>query len=143
MPAAEPSVPPKSSKGIDLMANAATSKGSSSTRSRQGTGSERGGRSNERSSDARELGAERDDNYNLIAVLYHGLQGADQCAIYADDAEEAGDPELAEMMRSAGRTQAELARRAKQLLLARLGGQGGGRSDASDDEDDEDEDDDE
>lgn len=113
-------------------------------------------RSNARSnrqSDTEELSGERDEHYNLISVLYHGLQGADQCAVYANDAEEAGDEELAEFLRDCGRQQAQFAKQAKQLLLQRLGSGGGkgsaartgGRSrKASDDDDDDsmDEDDD-
>lgn len=98
----------------------------------------------ERQSDARELGGERDEHYNVISVLYHGLQGADQCALYAEDAEEAGDDELAAFLRSAGEVQAGLARQAKQLLLERLSKSGGGRgarqTTASEEEEEEDED---
>jgi hypothetical protein len=97
----------------------------------------------ERRSDTEELSGERDEHYNLISVLYHGLQGADQCALYAEDAEEAGDDKLAEFLRSAGETQANVAKRAKQLLLQRLASSGGGgRNTASEDEDDDIDDDD-
>jgi hypothetical protein len=100
-----------------------------------------------RQSDAEELSGERDEHYNLISVLYHGLQGADQGAIYAEDAEDAGDEELAEFFRTVGQRHAELAQRAKQLLFQRLGESGGqspsGRKrKASGDEDDGEEDDD-
>jgi len=105
-----------------------------------------------RQSDTEELSGERDEHYNLISVLYHGLQGADQCALYAEDADDAGDDELAEFLRNCGRQQAEVAKQAKQLLMQRLGGAGGkaggaaragGRSrKASDEEEDEVEEDD-
>ena len=100
----------------------------------------------ERQSDAQELSGERDEHYNVISVLYHGLQGADQCALYADDAEEAGDEELAEFLRSAGQAQAQLAKQAKRLLLERMSrsggarGRGGRQASASDEEDDDEED---
>jgi len=108
-------------------------------------------RSNARQSDTEELSGERDEHYNLISVLYHGLQGADQCLLYAEDADEAGDDELAEFLRNCGRQQAEVAKQAKQLLLQRMGGSGGAtrggggrsRKAASADDDDEVEDDDE
>ena len=32
----------------------------------------------------------RDEHYNLVSVLYHALQGADTCNVYALDAEAAG-----------------------------------------------------
>src|SRR5918912_503144 len=37
----------------------------------------------------------RDEHYNLIAVLYHALHGAENCELYAADAEVAGREELA------------------------------------------------
>jgi len=100
-----------------------------------------------RQSDTEELSGERDEHYNLISVLYHGLQGADQGAIYAKDAEEAGDDELAEFFRAAGQQHGELARRAKQLLFQRLGENGeqspsGRKRKASSDEDEDEADDD-
>jgi hypothetical protein len=80
-----------------------------------------------RKSEAEELSGERDEHYNLISVLYHGLQGADQGALYAEDADEAGDEELAEFFRAVGQKHGELAQEAKRLLVARMG-QGAGRS---------------
>lgn len=101
-----------------------------------------------RESDTEELSGERDEHYNLISVLYHGLQGADQCALYAEDADDAGDDELAKFLRTCGRQQGEVAKQAKQLLLQRLGSggavrAGGQKSKAKDEDDDVDEDDDE
>jgi hypothetical protein len=101
--------------------------------------------SRSRQSDTEELSGERDEHYNLISVLYHGLQGADQSAVYAEDADQAGDEELAEFFRSVGQKHAELAQRAKQLLFQRLGQNGGqspsGRKTKAAREEDEDEDD--
>jgi hypothetical protein len=37
----------------------------------------------------------RDEHDNVISVLYHALQGADTCATYLQDAEHAGDQDLA------------------------------------------------
>src|SRR5215210_6101586 len=58
----------------------------------------------------------RDEHYNLVSVLYHALQGADTCNVYALDAEAAGDERLAAFFREAGVMQTQLAERAKGLL---------------------------
>ena len=58
----------------------------------------------------------RDEHYNLISVLYHALQGADNCTTYAFDAEAAGDERLAAFFHEAGVMQAQLADRAKGML---------------------------
>ncbi len=58
----------------------------------------------------------RDEQYNLIAVLYHALQGAENCEIYALDAEAAGDEQLATFFREAQGMQVGVAERAKGLL---------------------------
>jgi hypothetical protein len=58
----------------------------------------------------------RDEHYDLIAVLYHALHGADNCDHYALDAEAAGDERLAAFFREAQGEQMLLAERAKELL---------------------------
>src|SRR5919199_65590 len=58
----------------------------------------------------------RDERYNLIAVLYHALHGAENCELYAADAEVAGREELAAFFLEAQAEQIELAERAKELL---------------------------
>lgn len=58
----------------------------------------------------------RDEHYDLISVLYHALQGADNCNAYALDAETTGDERLAAFFREAGVLQAQLAERAKGML---------------------------
>jgi hypothetical protein len=63
----------------------------------------------------------RDEQYNLIAVLYHALHGTENCEIYAMDAEAAGRDEHAAFFREAQAMQRDLAERAKGLL-----GVGGG-----------------
>lgn len=78
---------------------------------------------------------ERDENYNLISVLYHALQGAETSNKYLEDAKESGDEELADFFEEACSSQSELAQRAKQLLASRL--------DSTDLGDDEEEDEDE
>ncbi len=72
----------------------------------------------------------KDDTYDIIAVLYHALQGAENCELYADDAQ--GDQELSQFFERAGDQQRQLAEQAKQLLSQRLlretqgGGSGSG-----------------
>ncbi len=58
----------------------------------------------------------REEHYNLISVLYHALQGAENCEIYALDAEAAGDEQLATFFREAQGMQVGVAERAKGLL---------------------------
>ncbi len=58
----------------------------------------------------------RDEQYNLIAVLYHALHGSENAEIYAVDAEAAGDERLASFFREAQEAQRGLAERAKGML---------------------------
>lgn len=67
----------------------------------------------------------RDETYDIIAVLYHALQGAENCELYAEDAED--DQELRQFFERAGQQQREIAEQGKALLQGRLarGGAGG------------------
>ena len=58
----------------------------------------------------------RDEHYNLVSVLYHALHGAENCAIYALDAEAAGRDDLLTFFREAQVVQAGLAEGTKELL---------------------------
>ena len=58
----------------------------------------------------------RDEHYDLVSVLYHALQGADTCNVYALDAEAAGDERLAAFFREASVMQTQLAERAEGML---------------------------
>ena len=58
----------------------------------------------------------RDEHYNLVAVLYHALEGADTIESYILDAEATGDEQLASFFREAQDTYRRLAERAKKLL---------------------------
>jgi hypothetical protein len=58
----------------------------------------------------------RDEHYNLISVLYHALHGAENCEMYAADAEVAGREELATFFLEAQVAQIEIADGAKELL---------------------------
>jgi hypothetical protein len=71
----------------------------------------------------------RDTTYDLTAVLYHALQGVENCQTYAQDAR-SGDQHLQQFFQQAGDQQRQLAEQAKQLLHDCLmketqGGQGG------------------
>jgi hypothetical protein len=71
----------------------------------------------------------RDDTYDVISVVYHALQGAENCEIYADDAE---DEQLRSFFQSACDQQRQLAEQGKQVLAQCLqkdsGSSGGGQS---------------
>jgi len=72
-----------------------------------------------------------DTTYNLTAILYHALQGAENCKTYEQDAQ--GQQELQQFFQQAGQQQKQLAEQAKQLLHDQLmqetqGGQGGQQS---------------
>jgi uncharacterized protein (TIGR02271 family) len=58
----------------------------------------------------------RDEHYNLVSVLYHALHGAENCEIYALDAEAAGRDDIATFFREAQVVQAGLAEGANELL---------------------------
>jgi hypothetical protein len=58
----------------------------------------------------------RDEDYNLVSVLYHALHGAENCDRYASDAEVAGDERLAAFFRETQAMQTQVAERAKGLL---------------------------
>lgn len=71
--------------------------------------------------------AEIEDHvYGIVSVLYHALQGVQACEQYIDDAERAGDDELAKFFEECRDTQSEQALRAKQLLVGRAGGTASG-----------------
>ncbi len=58
----------------------------------------------------------RDEHYNLVSVLYHALHAAENCEIYALDAEAAGRDDIATFFREVQVGQVGLAERAKELL---------------------------
>lgn len=83
---------------------------------------------------------ERDENYDLISVLYHALQGAETLAQYIRDAQQSGDEELITFFEETKASYVERANEAKQLLAARLEES---LDEEEDEEDEEDEDEDE
>jgi rubrerythrin len=60
------------------------------------------------------------DVYNLVSILYHDLQGAENYARYAADAEQSGDQELVDFFREMQRTDSQLSGRILGLLRDRL-----------------------
>lgn len=62
----------------------------------------------------------RDEHYDLVSVLYHALQGDDTLARYIDDAEGAGDEELADHFRDIQEKYREIAQETKELLREKL-----------------------
>jgi hypothetical protein len=73
-----------------------------------------------KSRDAESATGERDENYNLISVLYHALQGAETTQQYQRDAEQSGDEALAQFFQEAQNGYAEFAQQAKRLLMERM-----------------------
>jgi hypothetical protein len=68
----------------------------------------------------------RNVTYDVIAVLYHALQGAENCQTYAQDAQ---DGEARQFFEQAMQMQRQLADQGKQVLqqcLQQDGGSGGG-----------------
>lgn len=61
-----------------------------------------------------------DIEYDLVSVLYHGLQGAENYERYAKDAEQSGDKELSQFFREVQQEEKRRSERAKSLLASRL-----------------------
>lgn len=75
------------------------------------------------------MGQTPDTTYNLISVMYHTLQGCQTYEQYAQDAEQAGQQDVAQFFRDTGREFERCAQRGQQLLAQCLQqgqmGQGG------------------
>ena len=61
-----------------------------------------------------------DVSYNLISVIYHALQGAETYGVYANDAEQDGNPRLADFFRGIQEDSLKRAEHAKELLKNHL-----------------------
>jgi hypothetical protein len=61
-----------------------------------------------------------DQQYDLISVLYHALQGGETSQQYIDDARRAGDDELAGYFQEVQNEDRSRAERGKQLLVSRF-----------------------
>jgi hypothetical protein len=62
----------------------------------------------------------QDEHYNLLSALYHLLKGASTSEQYIEDAQEAGDQELAQFFKDWQEEQRHFAERAKNLLGSRM-----------------------
>lgn len=60
------------------------------------------------------------EQYDLVSVLYHALEGAETYQKYVEDAQQAGDSELADFFQDAMDKSRQCADRAKQLLSQRM-----------------------
>jgi hypothetical protein len=60
------------------------------------------------------------EQYDLISVLYHALEGAATYEVYIQDAEEAEDDELIEFFSQLQEEDYQRAERAKHLLAKRI-----------------------
>ena len=74
------------------------------------------------------MGTTPDTTYNLISVMYHTLQGCQTYEQYAQDAEQAGQQEIAQFFRDTGREFERCAERGQKLLMQCLQQGQGGRS---------------
>lgn len=106
-------------------------KGGSQQSGRQAGGGGGGGRT----TGGQAQTGERDENYNLVSVLYHALQSAETMGQYVSDAQQADDDELASFFDEVRQNDVRVAQRARMLLVDRLEA-----DDMDDDDDDEDDD---
>ncbi|HSC99869.1 MAG TPA: hypothetical protein VLI21_13265 [Casimicrobiaceae bacterium] len=104
---------------------ATTQSGTSGSSTTRGSGSgtqggmgRRGGRQ----------GAPDNATYDLISVMYHTLQGWETYEQYAQDADQAGQQEIAQFFREVQQQNERLAQRGQQLLAQCLQQGQGGRS---------------
>ena len=67
----------------------------------------------------------RNETYDVIAILYHALQGAENCQTYLQDAE---DGQIRDFIQQALQTQRQLADQGKQVLQQCLQQDTGGNS---------------
>ncbi len=58
--------------------------------------------------------------YNLVSVMYHALQAAQTYQQFIQDAESAGDNDLAQFFRDVQQQDKQRAQQAEQLLSSRL-----------------------
>jgi rubrerythrin len=63
----------------------------------------------------------RDITYDLISVIYHALQGAETYTMYVEDAEQAGENDIAQFFRQAIAENRYRAEQAKRLLYQKMG----------------------
>jgi hypothetical protein len=69
---------------------------------------------------AKREAAMKDEHYDLISVLYHALQGDETLGQYIEDADSAGDSDLAEHYRDVQEKYREIAQQTKEVLRDKL-----------------------
>lgn len=70
--------------------------------------------------DDKRITGTKDEHYDLLSVLYHALQGAETLQRYIEDADQAGDGDLAQYFREVQAQYRQLAQQGKQLLARRI-----------------------
>lgn len=60
------------------------------------------------------------EQYDLISVIYHSLQSAAVCELYAQDADQSGDQELTNFFQQVKDQACKQANQAKQLMAKRI-----------------------
>ena len=68
---------------------------------------------------AEQVSGTRDVTYDLVSVLYHALQGAENYAVYAKDAQESAEDEVAQFFNQLVDEERRRADRTKELLKKR------------------------
>ncbi len=61
-----------------------------------------------------------DKDYNLVSVMYHALQGAEETQTYINDARQSGDEEAANFLQDVQDNYRKIAEKAKPLLKNRM-----------------------
>lgn len=62
----------------------------------------------------------KNENYDLISIIYHLLQNASTCEVYIKDAEQAGDRQLMDFFAKIKEESCQQAEQAKQMLAKRI-----------------------
>ena len=62
----------------------------------------------------------KNQDYDLISVIYHSLQSAAVCDMYIEDAQNSGEQELTDFFQQVKEQSCQNADRAKQLLAQRM-----------------------
>ena len=60
------------------------------------------------------------EQYNLVSIMYHSLQSAAVCELYAQDANQSGDQELTNFFHQVKEQACKQADQAKQLMAKRM-----------------------
>jgi hypothetical protein len=97
---------------VVIMANTQTQKSASESKNKN--------RAKSRDGQSATDTGERDENYNLISVVYHALQGAETLGQYVQSSRRSGDEELLEFLEETRQSYTQVAAQARELLADRL-----------------------